>query len=85
MLTEKTTNLMENQKYVFLINPRLNKTHIKSFFKKFYNLSILQINTLNLSQKKRQILTNKNYTKRSKRCILTISKETTIPSVFLKK
>nr|YP_009472745.1 ribosomal protein L23 [Codium arenicola]ARO74395.1 ribosomal protein L23 [Codium arenicola] len=76
---------MENQKYVFLINQRLTKTHIKYFFEKFYKIQIKKINTTNISRKKLQILNIQSYKKVYKRCIITISQNAILPPIFLKK
>nr|QHD45151.1 50S ribosomal protein L23 [Codium fragile] len=85
LFTEKTTNLIEKNKYVFLIHHKLSKTHIKHFFKKYYNLHILQINTANQNRQKKNIFKKKGYKKFYKRCILQLKKNAVIPTLFLKK
>ncbi len=52
VLTEKSILLFRQKTYIFIINKILTKQEIKFFFKIFFNINIIKINTLNLSIKK---------------------------------
>jgi large subunit ribosomal protein L23 len=55
LLTEKSLKLIKLNIYTFIIDNILTKTEIKYFFKIFFNIKIIKLNTLNLSIKKKKI------------------------------
>ena len=48
IITEKTTRLMEQNKYCFMVDPRANKTQIKSAVEEIFKVKVKSVNTLNL-------------------------------------
>ncbi len=48
LITEKTTKLMEENKYCFLVDPRANKTQIKQAIEEIFNVKVKAVNTFNL-------------------------------------
>lgn len=48
LITEKTTALMEENKYCFLVDPKANKTQIKTAVEEIFKVKVKAVNTLNL-------------------------------------
>ncbi|HOP73592.1 MAG TPA: 50S ribosomal protein L23 [Bacillota bacterium] len=48
LITEKTTKLMEENKYCFLVDPRANKTQIKQAIEEIFNVKVKAVNTHNV-------------------------------------
>ncbi len=47
LITEKTFNLIENEnKLVFYVYKKANKSQIKKAFEKIYNVNVIKVNTL---------------------------------------
>jgi len=45
LITEKTTRLMEENKYCFLVDPKANKTQIKQAIEEIFNVKVKAVNT----------------------------------------
>lgn len=48
LITEKTTQLMEANKYCFLVDPKANKTEIKRAVEEIFKVKVKAVNTFNL-------------------------------------
>jgi len=46
LITEKSTGLMAEDKYTFLVAPGANKIEIKHAIEKLFNVKVLKVNTL---------------------------------------
>ncbi|GFN23045.1 MAG: 50S ribosomal protein L23 [Thermoanaerobacteraceae bacterium] len=46
LITEKTTNLMADNKYTFIVARDANKIEIKHAIEKLFNVKVLKVNTL---------------------------------------
>ncbi|TCL66462.1 LSU ribosomal protein L23P [Hydrogenispora ethanolica] len=47
VITEKTTKLMEDNKYCFIVDPRANKTQIKQAIEEIFKVKVKAVNTFN--------------------------------------
>ncbi|MGE5606026.1 MAG: 50S ribosomal protein L23 [Bacteroidota bacterium] len=47
LITERTTKLMEENKYCFLVDPKANKTQIKQAIEEIFNVKVKAVNTFN--------------------------------------
>ncbi len=47
LITERTTKLMEENKYCFLVDPRANKTQIKQAIEEIFKVKVKAVNTFN--------------------------------------
>lgn len=55
LVTEKTTSLMEENKYCFVVDPRANKHQIKQAVEEIFKVKVVAVNTSNVLGKiKRQ-------------------------------
>lgn len=46
LVTEKSTGLMADNKYTFLVDPGANKIEIKHAIEKLFHVKVLKVNTL---------------------------------------
>ena len=52
LVTEKTSQLSENNCYVFLVSKETNKIELKNFFESKYDVKVLKVNILKKQSKK---------------------------------
>jgi len=55
VITEKSESLKAENVYVFKVNKKANKTQIKNEIEKQFNVKVLNVNTMNVIQKKRRV------------------------------
>ena len=55
VITEKSESLKANNVYVFKVKKSANKTQIKNEIEKQFNVKVLNVNTMNVIQKKRRV------------------------------
>lgn len=74
IITEKTTRLMEQNKYCFMVDPRANKTQIKSAVEEIFKVKVRSVNTLNLLGKIKKMGRYEGRRPSWKRAIVTLEK-----------
>ena len=82
LFTEKTTLLLETNKYTFEVDPKLTKTRIRYFFAKFYDLKIKKINTRQVPPSRKRFLSSKGINKYTKRITISFSVDQLLPENF---
>ncbi len=75
VITEKATLLMEQNKYVFEVQPKASKPEIKAAIESLFEVSVTKVNTLLPPRKKKRVGRFVGYKPRYKRAIVTL-KET---------
>jgi large subunit ribosomal protein L23 len=55
LITEKATQLLENNQYTFIVKPQFNKNSIKLAIEYLFNVEVLKVNTCHLPKKKRRV------------------------------
>jgi len=55
MVTERTTDLMEEHKYTFVVDKSANKIDIKRAIEEIFNVKVEKVNTMNFKGKKRRL------------------------------
>ena len=55
VITEKSESLKLDNVYVFKVNKKANKTQIKNEIEKRFKVKVLNVNTLNIVQKRRRV------------------------------
>lgn len=78
IITDKTTKLLENNQYGFLVDRQSNKSTIKLAIEYFFNVKVIKINTCHLPIKKRKVGRFTGYKTRYKKAIVTLSKNNKI-------
>ena len=72
VVTEKSQMAMQNGQYTFKVDPKANKTEIKTAIEKIFNVKVASIRTLNVKPKKRRVGRYTGLTNRSKKAIVTL-------------
>jgi large subunit ribosomal protein L23 len=55
IITEKTSDLMAENKYTFVVDKRANKTEIKFAVEDIFKVEVLKVNVMNVKPKKRRV------------------------------
>ncbi|MCL6633451.1 MAG: 50S ribosomal protein L23 [Alicyclobacillus herbarius] len=55
VITEKSTELMEQGKYVFEVDKRANKTEIRQAVEKLFGVKVAKVNTLRVPGKTKRV------------------------------
>ena len=71
--SEKATLLMEQNKYVFDVQPKATKPQIKAAIESLFKVSVTKVNTLLPPRKKKRVGRFIGYKPRYKRAIVTLS------------
>lgn len=73
LVTEKSTQLQEDGNWLaFRVNPGANKIQIKSAVEKIFNVTVLQVNTVNVRGKSRRFGKNVGVSKNWKKAMLLL-------------
>ncbi|MGE5581632.1 MAG: 50S ribosomal protein L23 [Bacillota bacterium] len=74
VITEKTTKLMEENKYCFMVDPKANKTQIKQAIEAIFNVKVESVNTNNILGKMKRMGRYMGRRPSWKRAIVTLKK-----------
>ena len=55
LVTDKTTRLLNNSQYTFIVDPKISKTEIKKTIEFIFDVKNIKINKLHLPIKKRRV------------------------------
>jgi large subunit ribosomal protein L23 len=72
IVTEKATLLLEQNKYVFDVQPKATKTEIKAAIESLFEVKVKKVNTSNPPRKKRRVGKYVGYKAQYKRAIVTL-------------
>ena len=72
IITEKATKLLEDNKYVFDVDLKSNKTEIKAAIETLFNVKVTKVNTLVPPRKKKRVGKFLGYKALYKRAIVTL-------------
>ena len=72
LISNKTTRLFEENKYTFLVDRRINKTNLKTILEFAFNVSITNVNTCMMPEKKRTVGRYRGKRSRYKKVIITL-------------
>ena len=78
VITEKSQLAKEAGQYTFKVDPRANKTEIKSAIEKIFKVKVTSIKTMNEKPKKRRVGRYTGLTNRYKKAIVTLAEGQTI-------
>nr|WRW10621.1 50S ribosomal protein L23 [Ascoseira mirabilis] len=78
LTTTKTNRLIENNQYVFLVNPKLTKTNVKKAIEFLFCVKIIKVNSCNLPKKKRRVSQSTGVRPRYKKVIVKLAKDNKI-------
>lgn len=73
VISEKSYELLDRNKYTFEVHPDSNKTQIKIAVEKVFNVKVLDVNTLNRQGKRKRTRSGFGQRKSVKRAIVTVA------------
>ena len=78
IITERTAQMAEENKFAFKVDPRANKTQIKQAIESIFNVKVVSINTLNSHPKKRRVGKYTGMTNKYKKAIVKLAEGNSI-------
>ncbi len=72
LVTEKATRLMEQNKYVFVVDKRANKIEIRKAVEDLFGVKVESVNTVNVSGKPKRVGIHRGYKPDRKKAIVTL-------------
>lgn len=82
VVTEKTSDLMAENKYVFEVDMRSNKTEIKLAIENIFGVQVDKINTIKMPAKPKRYGRYSGYRSAWKKAIVTLNKDSKPIEVF---
>ena len=55
LVTERSTEMMEEGKYVFAVDKRANKIQVAQAVAEIFNVKVVSVNTMNVTGKKKRV------------------------------
>lgn len=78
IVNEKANLLLENNQYLFEVDPRATKPQISAAIAELFDVTVVSVNTHNPPRKKRRLGRNIGYRSRYKRAIVTLAPDDSI-------
>ncbi|WP_373231652.1 50S ribosomal protein L23 [Cohnella sp.] len=73
VITERTSDFMEQRKYVFEVDLKANKTEIKQAIEQIFKVKVTNVNTLRMPAKPKRYGKHSGYTSEWKKAIVQLS------------
>ncbi|ADU28414.1 50S ribosomal protein L23 [Evansella cellulosilytica] len=73
VITERSTDLMAEQKYTFEVEPTANKTQIKMAIEEIFGVKVANVNTMNYKGKFKRFGRHTGYTSKRKKAIVQLT------------
>ncbi|UUZ82129.1 50S ribosomal protein L23 [Paenibacillus sp. P26] len=73
VITERSSEIMADKKYVFEVDIRANKTEIKQAIEQIFKVKVTNVNTLRMPAKPKRYGRYSGYTSEWKKAIVTLS------------
>ncbi len=74
-ISEKATNLSEDNQYVFKVSPNYNKKEIKKSVEGIYGVDVLSVNIIKIPAKKRRLGRTEGFRKQYIKAVVKIRKD----------
>lgn len=78
IITDKATQLLENNQYSFIVDSKSTKPIIKKAVEYLFNVKVIKINTCHLPKKKKRVGKYIGWKSHYKKAIVTLSEKNTI-------
>ena len=78
IITEKSSDLAQNNTYVFSVDVRANKTQIKLAIENIFDVKVDKVNIVNVKPKKKRVGRYTGKTNRVKKAIVKLSEGSSI-------
>ncbi|GAA0380953.1 50S ribosomal protein L23 [Bacillus horti] len=73
IVTEKTTDMMAENKYAFYVDVRANKVEIKKAVEQIFDVKVANVNTLNVRKKPKRFGRHNGFTAAKKKAFITLT------------
>ncbi|MFC5700969.1 50S ribosomal protein L23 [Cohnella faecalis] len=73
VITERTSEFIDQRKYVFEVELKANKTAIKQAIEQIFKVKVVNVNTLRVPAKPKRYGRHSGYTSEWKKAIVTLS------------
>ena len=81
LVTEKSSDAKQNNKYTFLVSEKATKTEIKEAIEKIFKVEVVSISTLNIKTKKKRVGRYTGLSNRGKKPIVKLAPGMTIENM----
>ena len=78
VITEKSMEATQNNKYTFIVNLKANKSQIKEAIEKIFKVKVIKVNSMKIIGKWKRVGKNIGKTSDRKKAIITLKKGNTI-------
>ena len=78
IITEKSSNLVENLQYTFEVDPKATKTEIKDAIEKIFKVTVVEIRTINVHRKAKRMQRFEGFKPAYKKAIVRLAPGQTI-------
>lgn len=75
IITEQTSDMMANKRYVFEVDIRTNKTEIKSAIEEIFKVKVAFVNTMRVPGKPKRYGRHSGYTSAWKKAIVQLTED----------
>ncbi len=75
VITERSSDIMMDKKYTFEVDPRANKTEIKSAIEEIFGVKVQKVNTMNYKPKFRRFGRHEGFKPKRKKAIVQLTPE----------
>ena len=75
IITEETSDMMVDKKYVFEVAKKTNKTQIKQAIEQIFKVKVIKVNTMIMPAKPKNYGRYSGYTSEWKKAIVTLSED----------
>ena len=82
VITEKSMNAMEENKYTFEVDTRANKTLVKQAVEAAFDVKVKDVNIVNIRPKFKRMGKYAGYTKKRRKAIVTLTSDSKAIELF---
>ncbi|MBA4603171.1 50S ribosomal protein L23 [Thermoactinomyces mirandus] len=82
VITEASTDLMEDKKYVFEVDPRANKVEVKKAVEEIFGVKVEKVNTMRVKGKIKRYGRYSGRTPEKKKAIVTLTDDSKAIEMF---
>ena len=75
VITERSSDLMSQKKYSFVVDIRANKTEIKQAIEQIFKVKVVKVNTMRMPAKPKRYGRYSGYRPEYKKAIVTLSED----------
>lgn len=72
VITERSADLMQMDKYTFDVDVKANKTQVKKAIEEIFDVTVDKVNIMNYKPKKKRMGRYEGYTNRRRKAIVTL-------------